>query len=179
MHNKENNGLLPFSHQVSLLFPKKGSGIIRGGRGGPSSHRQHHYTRALSRNNNLEQFEMIPTEAGKVVVLDFTTFDIGAHHNCDYEYLTILDYDVTTISDKACGDTLPARITSITNKVHLIFVTDHSVTKNVWVINIHSKSDKCQLLCVNYQLCVKGQSVMIDVSSFVLVTHAGCLSITI
>ena len=119
MHNKENNGLLPFSHQVSLLFPKKGSGIIRGGRGGPSSHRQHHYTRALSRNNNLEQFEMITTEAGKVVVLDFTTFDIGAHHNCDYDYLTILDYNGTTLLEKACGDTLPARVTSITNKVHL------------------------------------------------------------
>ena len=62
---------------------------------------------------------MITTEAGKVVVLDFTTFDIGAHHNCDYDCLTILDYNGTTLLEKACGDTLPARVTSITNKVHL------------------------------------------------------------
>ena len=51
--------------------------------------------------------------------MDFTTFDIGAHHNCDYDYLTILDYNGTTLLEKACGDTLPARVTSITNKVHL------------------------------------------------------------
>ena len=34
--------------------------------------------------NNLEQFETITPEAGKVVVLDFTTFDIEAHRNCNY-----------------------------------------------------------------------------------------------
>ena len=90
--------------------------------------------------NNLKQFETITTEAGKVVVLDFTTFDIEAHQNCNYNYLTIMDYDGTILLDGACGNTLPASITSRTNKVHLIFVTDHSVTKNGWEINVSSAS---------------------------------------
>jgi hypothetical protein len=88
--------------------------------------------------NNLEQVETITTEAGKVVVLDFTTFDIEAHHNCSYDFLTIVDDDGTTLMEKTCGNTLPARITSRTNQVHLTFKTDHSVTKSGWVVNVSS-----------------------------------------
>ena len=88
--------------------------------------------------NNLEQLETITTEAGKVVVLDFTTFDIEPHHNCNYDSLTIVDHDGTTLMEKSCGSTLPPQITSRTNQVHLTFKTDHSVTKNGWVLNVSS-----------------------------------------
>jgi len=88
--------------------------------------------------NNLEQVETITVEEGKVVVLDFTTFDIEPHHNCNYDSLMIVDHDGTTLMEKSCGNTLPARITSRTNQVHLTFKTDHSVTKNGWVVNVSS-----------------------------------------
>ena len=86
--------------------------------------------------NNILQSETITTDVGKVVVMDFYSFDIEAHENCNYDHLTITDDDGTKLLNKACGNTLPARITSSTNKVHLIFVTDHSVTKKGWAINV-------------------------------------------
>jgi len=89
--------------------------------------------------DNLEQVETITTEAGKVLVLDFTTFDIEPHTNCNYDSLTIVDHDGTTLMEKTCGNTLPPRITSRTNQVHLTFKTDHSVTKNGWVLNVRSE----------------------------------------
>ena len=89
--------------------------------------------------NNLEQVETITTEAGKVLVLDFTTFDIELHSNCNYDSLTIVDHDGTTLMEKSCGNTLPSQITSRTNQVHLTFKTDHSVTKNGWVLNVRSE----------------------------------------
>merc|ERR1712203_536458 len=90
-------------------------------------------------DDNLEQVETITTEAGKVLVLDFTTFDIEPHTNCNYDSLMIVDQDGTTLLEKSCGNTLPARITSRTNQVHLTFKTDHSVTKNGWVLNVRSE----------------------------------------
>ena len=89
--------------------------------------------------DNLEQVETITTEAGKLLVLDFTTFDIEPHTNCDYDSLTIVDHDGTTLMEKTCGNTLPPQITSRTNQVHLTFKTDHSVTKNGWVLNVRSE----------------------------------------
>ena len=89
--------------------------------------------------NNLEQVETITTEAGKVLILNFTKFDIEAHRNCIYDSLTIVDHDGTTLMEKSCGNTLPGRITSRTNQVHLTFKTDHSVTKNGWVLNVRSE----------------------------------------
>ena len=89
--------------------------------------------------NNLEQVETITTEAGKVLVLDFTIFDIELHSNCNYDSLTIVDQDGTTLLEKSCGNILPAQITSRTNEVHLTFKTDHSVTKNGWVLNVRSE----------------------------------------
>ena len=50
--------------------------------------------------NNLEYMETITTEAWKVLVLDFTTFDIELHHNCNYDSLAIVDHNGTTLKQE-------------------------------------------------------------------------------
>ena len=78
-------------------------------------------------------------EHGLIVSLQFTAFDIEFSFFCNSDYLQIIDADGTTLLEKSCGNILPAQITSRTNEVHLTFKTDHSVTKNGWVLNVRSE----------------------------------------
>ena len=67
---------------------------------------------------------MIQVEEGLVLSLQFTAFDIEAHSTCFFDHLTITDGDGTTLMEKNCGNTLPPAITSTSNIVKLVFITD-------------------------------------------------------
>ena len=92
-------------------------------------------------SDNLDEVVPIATEVGKVLVLEFTTFDIEYQADCKYDSLTIIDVDGTTLMEKSCGNDLPPQITSRTNQVQLEFITDSSVTGRGWVINVSSASE--------------------------------------
>ena len=68
---------------------------------------------------------MIQVEEGLILSLQFTAFDIESHSTCDYDHLTITDGDGTTLMEKSCGNSLPADITSTSNVVNLLFITDY------------------------------------------------------
>ena len=76
--------------------------------------------------NNLERSETIQVEQGLILSLQFTAFDIEVRWtgSCDYDHLTIMDGDGTTLMEKSCGTTLPANITSKSNIVKLVFITN-------------------------------------------------------
>ena len=74
--------------------------------------------------NNLERTYTIQVGEGLIISLQFTAFDIQSDSTCDYDHLTIIDLDGTTLMEKSCGSSLPAAITSRTNTVRLVFSTD-------------------------------------------------------
>ena len=71
--------------------------------------------------------ETIRVEQGQLLSLQFTAFDILKYSwesTCNYDHLTIMDGDGTTLMEKSCGSSLPASITSTSNVVKLVFSTD-------------------------------------------------------
>ena len=68
---------------------------------------------------------MIEVEQGLILSLTFSAFDIHYSSSCN-DHLTITDGDGTTLMEKSCGSSLPNAITSITNSVKLVFITDDS-----------------------------------------------------
>jgi len=50
-------------------------------------------------------------------------------HHCPYDWLQIVDSNGDTLVDRTCGDTAPADFSSSTNKIVVIFKTDHNVRK--------------------------------------------------
>ena len=67
--------------------------------------------------------------------LQFTAFDIYYHSTCDYDHLTIMDGDGTTLMEKSCGSSLPADVTTRTNIVKLVFSTDHRSQETGWSVH--------------------------------------------
>ena len=70
-----------------------------------------------------------------ILSLQFTAFDIEADSTCGYDHLTITDGDGTTLMEKSCGSTLPSDITSTSNIVKLVFITDSSDTRPGWSVS--------------------------------------------
>ena len=76
--------------------------------------------------------------------LQFAAFQIEAQYDydyetyeydyespiCNYDHLTIMDGDGTTLMEKSCGSSLPNAITSITNMIKVVFSTDGSNTES-------------------------------------------------
>ena len=83
-------------------------------------------------SNGLERTDIVQVEEGLILLLRFTAFDIESHSTCEYDHLTIMDGDGTTLMEKSCGFSLPAAITSRTNIVKLVFITDSDTTKTGW-----------------------------------------------
>ena len=54
---------------------------------------------------------------------------------CKYDHLTITDGDGTTLMEKKCGEVLPADITSRSNIVNLLFITDSSYADSGWSVS--------------------------------------------
>ena len=64
--------------------------------------------------------------AGKVIKLKFTDFKIEAHSSCIHDWVEIIDNDGTKLLEKSCGMTKPKEIISKTNKLNVIFHSDHN-----------------------------------------------------
>ena len=70
-----------------------------------------------------------------ILSLQFTAFDIEADSTCDYDHLTITDGDGTTLMEKSCGTPLPADITSTSNIVKLVFITNCCAERSGWSVS--------------------------------------------
>ena len=85
--------------------------------------------------NNNRKTETIKVEEGLVLSLQFTAFDIEAHSTCAYDHLTITDGDGTALMEKNCGWVVPPAITSTSNIVKLVFITDGFDTRPGWSLS--------------------------------------------
>ena len=106
--------------------------------------------------NFLEKTQTIRVEEGLILSLLFTAFDIDTCSNCDSscrsDHLTITDGDGTTLMEKSCGSlsigdyvvivggqsigsSLPAAITSTSNIVKLVFITNRQHTRSGWSVS--------------------------------------------
>ena len=65
--------------------------------------------------------------------LKFTAFDVEDDTKCSYDYLEIFDEKKNQLM-KSCGSSLPDPITTKTNIVDLVFVTDGTEQKTGWKI---------------------------------------------
>jgi len=86
-------------------------------------------------SNNYQKTKTITGGVGTVLILEFTAFNVESATNCKKDSLKIRDDDGTVLMGKTCGNTLPDRITSNTNKVYLDFKTNSKTTKTGWSIN--------------------------------------------
>ena len=83
--------------------------------------------------NNLQKTQTIQVEQGLVLSMQFTAFAIQGYKSpCISDYLTITDGDGTTLMEKICGPFVPTNMTSKTNIVNLIFITDNSWNDSGW-----------------------------------------------
>ena len=64
--------------------------------------------------------------------LQFSAFQIEYRSPCYKDHLTITDGDGTTLMEKSCGSSLPAPITSRSNKINLIFITGSLNSRFGW-----------------------------------------------
>ena len=81
--------------------------------------------------NNIQKTETIKVEEGLVLSLQFTAFDIQSCSTCACDHLTITDGDGTTLMEKNCGNTIPAAITSTSNIVKLVFITNYLIIETL------------------------------------------------
>ena len=76
--------------------------------------------------DNQDKTYPVTVAAGKVIKLKFTDFRIEAHSSCIYDWVEIIDNDGTKLLEKSCGMTKPKEIISKTNKLNVIFHSDHN-----------------------------------------------------
>ena len=78
---------------------------------------------------NLRKLEIIDVEEGLIVAIEFTAFAVecGWH-----DYVTIKNGDGTTLMGKTCGFSLPAAVTSTSNRVEIYFHTDDWGSRSGW-----------------------------------------------
>ena len=90
----------------------------------------------------MAKTETIQVESGKVLRLEFTSFDVYHCSNCACDHVKITDGDGKTLMDKSCGYStssptsssyfVPPVIVSNTNTVEIFFHTDARHTKPGW-----------------------------------------------
>jgi V8-like Glu-specific endopeptidase len=80
--------------------------------------------------NGQHKTYTITAPTGKVIDVWFYSFVLEADQgtSCAYDYLMAMDGDGSVLMKKKCGATKPAKFTSKTNKVTIIFHSDSSVT---------------------------------------------------
>ena len=79
--------------------------------------------------------ETLKVQQGLIISLQFTAFDIDTYSGCPEDHLTITDGDGTTLMERSCGTTLPADITSSSNIVRLVFITDGGDRRTGWSVS--------------------------------------------
>ena len=65
-------------------------------------------------------------ELGLIEIL-FTDFSLEPQVSCEYDWVTVLDGDGSTLLAKTCGTNKPAKISSKTNVANIKFHSDISV----------------------------------------------------
>ena len=89
-------------------------------------------------SNNLKKTETIEVESGKILLLEFTHFDVqdcGNITNCSCDFVKIRDGDGITLMDRSCGNLLPPMITTRSNRVEIFFGTDDDQTTTGWSLS--------------------------------------------
>ena len=71
---------------------------------------------------------------GKVLILQFTAFNLEPEANCEFDYLGITDGDGAVLMEKKCGASMPPTIRSTSNVVNVLFKTDESGEMSGWSI---------------------------------------------
>ncbi|XP_022107899.1 cubilin-like isoform X2 [Acanthaster planci] len=76
---------------------------------------------------------LIQAPPGTTVTLTFTAFDIESHSRCQYDYLSArnggtVESPQLSGEDPWCGSTAPASITTASNEVFMVFMTDASAS---------------------------------------------------
>ena len=84
--------------------------------------------------NKYSKTKTIQGDAGTVLILEFTAFNVESHASCRNDYLKIRDGDGSTLLGKTCGSSLPEKILSNTNVVKIDFKTNSKKTKTGWRI---------------------------------------------
>ena len=97
--------------------------------------------------NNLKKTETIQVEDGLILFLQFTAFDIEPDYTLGCpDHLTIIDSDGTTLMERSCSTDQPANITSTSNMVNLVFITDGYISRSGWSVSWSAVTpgDDCQ-----------------------------------
>ena len=99
---------------------------------------------------NLDKTQTIVVESGKILRLEFTSFDVygDPSNSCQgrgADFVKITDGDGTTLMDNSCGFSsldpseflyfLPPIITAVSNRVEIVFHTDGNGTSFGWSLN--------------------------------------------
>merc|ERR1711890_138247 len=79
--------------------------------------------------NVIFKTDSVEVATGKGIRITFDDFDIESEGSCKYDYVMIKGADNIELLGKSCGTTKPADVTSLSNKVDIIFHSDYSVTK--------------------------------------------------
>ena len=82
--------------------------------------------------NNLRRTNTIEVEEGLIVVMQFTAFHVDFSSTWCDDYVTIKNGDGTTLMEKTCGSSLPAAVTSTSNRVEIYFHTDSIDSYSGW-----------------------------------------------
>ena len=82
--------------------------------------------------NNLQRTNTIEVEEGLVVAIEFTAFEVEFKSSCSDDHVTIKNGDGTTLMEKTCGSSLPAAVTSTSNRVEIYFHTDFFGSRIGW-----------------------------------------------
>ena len=95
--------------------------------------------------NNVDRTEIIEVEKGKILRLQFNGFSVWVCKDlatCSCDFVTITDGNGTTLMDNRCGFSsappsspfhfLPPTITSISNRVEVVFHSDGEGTAGGW-----------------------------------------------
>ncbi len=90
--------------------------------------------------SNGEDYTMTftPNEPNSFIKLNFTSFDVEAENNCNYDYLSIYDGASTDspLIGKYCGNNLNGEIAASNRSLTFKFHSDGGVVGSGWVANI-------------------------------------------
>ena len=89
-------------------------------------------------SNNLEKTQTIEVKIGKILLLEFTHFDVldcGNITTCPCDFVKIRDGDGITLMDRSCGYLPPPMIRTRSNRVEIFFGTDDDQTTTGWSLS--------------------------------------------
>jgi hypothetical protein len=86
--------------------------------------------------NDLDTTDTIEGPEGSILRLTFTHFHIqGYSSSCKYDYITIDEWNSSSLLEKSCGSSLPPVLYSSGSAVRVIFHTVRSSTVSGWSLS--------------------------------------------